>query len=139
LVFPEFFYIIEKESLLTDNDYKNIMLEHNLPCNEEFPKDCFLNKNYIKNSFKVNEGKYEIDSAVVRDTTKQHFCATITCEGHEMGYDGLSFHRLVPMKWKDYLNSNINWQFEGTKDYDGSPLEWNFTKSYQLLMYYRVK
>ena len=46
LVFPEFFYIIEKESLLTDNDYKNIMLEHNLPCNEEFPKDCFLNKNY---------------------------------------------------------------------------------------------
>ena len=91
------------------------------------------------NSFKVNEGKYEIDSAVVRDVSKQHFCATITCEGHEMGYDGMSFHRLVPMKWKDYLNTNINWQFEGTKDYDGSPLEWNFTKSYQLLMYYRVK
>jgi hypothetical protein len=91
------------------------------------------------NSFKVNEGKYEIDSAVVRDISKQHFCATITCEGHEMGYDGMSFHRLVPMKWKDYLNTNINWQFEGTKDYDGSHLEWNFTKSYQLLMYYRVK
>jgi hypothetical protein len=91
------------------------------------------------NSFKVNEGKYEIDSAVVRDISKQHFCATITCQGHEMGYDGMSFHRLVPMKWKEYLNTNINWQFEGTKDYDGSPLEWNFTKSYQLLMYYRVK
>jgi hypothetical protein len=91
------------------------------------------------NSFKLNNAKYEIDSAVIRDTTKQHFCATITCEGQEMGYDGMSFHRLVPMKWKDYLNSNINWQFEGTKDYDGTPLEWNFTKSYQLLMYYRVK
>ena len=60
LVFPEFFYIIEKESLLTDNDYKNIMIEHNLPCNEEFPKDCFLNKNYIKNSFKVNEACFDI-------------------------------------------------------------------------------
>jgi hypothetical protein len=91
------------------------------------------------NSFKLNDAKYEMDSAVVRDTTKQHFCATITCEGQEMGYDGMSFHRLSPMKWKDYLNTNISWQFEGTKDYDGTPLEWNFTKSYQLLMYYRVK
>jgi hypothetical protein len=90
-------------------------------------------------SFSVNNGKYQIDSAVVRDVSKQHFCATITCEGKEMGYDGMSFHRLVSLDWKEKLNSNINWQFEGTKDYDGTPLEWNFTKSYQLLMYYRIK
>lgn len=90
-------------------------------------------------SFVVNEGKYEIDSAVVRDVSKQHFCATLTCEGKEMGYDGMSFHRLVSLQWKNHLNSNISWQFEGTKDYDGTPLEWNFMKSYQLLMYYRVK
>lgn len=90
-------------------------------------------------SFTVNEGKYEIDSAVVRDVSKQHFCATITCEGKEMGYDGMSFHRLVSLEWKHKLNTNINWQFEGTKDYDGTPLDWNFMKSYQLLMYYRVQ
>ena len=90
-------------------------------------------------SFTVNNGKYHIDSAVIRDVTKQHFCATITCEGKEMGYDGMSFHRLVDLDWKNKLNSNINWQFEGTKDYDGTPLEWNFMKSYQLLMYYRVQ
>ena len=90
-------------------------------------------------SFIVNNGKYEIDSAVVMDISKQHFCATITCEGVEMGYDGMSFHRLVPLQWKNNLNTNLNWQFEGTKDYDGTPLEWNFTKSYQLLSYYRVK
>jgi hypothetical protein len=90
-------------------------------------------------SFIVNEGKYEIDSAVVRDVSKQHFCATLTCEGKEMGYDGMSFHRLVSLDWKHKMNANINWQFEGTKDYDGTPLEWNFTKSYQLLMYYRVQ
>jgi hypothetical protein len=90
-------------------------------------------------SFTVNNGKYEIDSAVVRDISKQHFCATITCEKKEMGYDGASFHRIVPMEWKHKLNSDVNWQFEGTKDSDGiTPLEWNFTKSYQLLMYYRV-
>ena len=90
-------------------------------------------------SFTVNNGKYQIDSAVVRDISQQHFCATITCEGKEMGYDGMSFHRLVSLEWKNKLNSNINWQFEGTKDYDGRPLEWNFMKSYQLLMYYRIQ
>lgn len=90
-------------------------------------------------SFIVNDGKYQIDSAVVRDTTKQHFCTAITCEGKEMGYDGASFHRLVPMKWKHIMNSDVSWQFEGTNDSDGTtPLYWNFTKSYQLLMYYRV-
>ena len=90
-------------------------------------------------SFTVNDAKYEIDSAVVRDISKQHFCATIACERKEMGYDGASFHRIVPMEWKHKLNSDVNWQFEGTNDSDGiTPLEWNFTKSYQLLMYYRV-
>ena len=89
-------------------------------------------------SFTINNGKYAIDSAVVRDISQQHFCATITCEDKEMGYDGMSFHRLVPLKWKNIMNTNINWKFEGTNDYDGTPLKWNFTKSYQLLMYYRV-
>jgi len=98
---------------------------------------CQFNKKPL--SFVVNEGKYDIDSAVVRDVSKQHFCATLTCEGKEMGYDGMSFHRLVSLNWKNNLNSNISWQFEGTKDNDGTPLEWNFMKSYQLLMYYRVK
>jgi hypothetical protein len=90
-------------------------------------------------SFDVNEAKYEIDSAVVRDISKQHFCATITCEDKEMGYDGMSFHRLVSMDWKENLNRNINWQFEGSKDSDGTHLQWNFTKCYQLLLYYRIK
>jgi len=90
-------------------------------------------------SFTVNNGKYHIDSAVVRDINKEHFCAAITCEGKEMGYDGMSFHRLVPLEWKHKMNTNISWQFGGTNNYDGKPLEWNFMKSYQLLMYYRVK
>jgi hypothetical protein len=90
-------------------------------------------------SFTVNNGKYKIDSAVVRDISKQHFCAAITCEDNEMGYDGMSFHRMVPLEWKQKMNNNINWQFEGTRDYDGKPLEWNFMKSYQMLIYYRVK
>jgi len=88
--------------------------------------------------FSVKDAKYEIDSAVIRDISKQHFCSTITCEKQEMGYDGMSFHRLVKMNWKNNMNTNIEWEFEGTKDYDGTHLKWNFTKCYQLLMYYRV-
>jgi len=90
-------------------------------------------------SFTVDDAKFEIDSAVVRDISRQHFCATITCENQEMGYDGMSYHRLVPMNWKHKMNTDYSWQFEGTTDYDGTPLEWNFTKSYQLLMYYIVQ
>jgi hypothetical protein len=89
--------------------------------------------------FSVKDAKYQIDSAVIRDESKQHFCSTITCEGKEMGYDGASFHRLVSLPWKNKMNSNIDWEFEGTKDYDGSLLKWNFTKCYQLLIYYRIK
>lgn len=89
-------------------------------------------------SFFVKDVKYEIDSAVVRDISKQHFCCAITCEGKEMGYDGASFHRLAPLEWKHLMNSKVEWEFQGTKDYDGTPLKWSFLKSYQLLMYYRV-
>lgn len=90
-------------------------------------------------SFMVNNAKYKIDSAVIRDTSAQHFCSTATCEGREMGYDGASFHRLVPLEWKRNLNRDISWKFEGTKNTDGTPLQWNFMKSYQMLLYYREK
>lgn len=90
-------------------------------------------------SFIINEAKYQIDSTVVRDITKQHFCSTITCEKKEMAYDGMSFHRVESLEWKEKLNSNFDWRFEGTTDYDGSPLVWNYTKCYQMLIYYRVE
>ena len=90
-------------------------------------------------SFKINKAKYAIDSAVVRDIEKEHFCALITCEGKQMGYDGMSFHRLVPFQWKNNVNSNVTWKFEGSTHYDGRPMEWNFRKSYQMLIYYRVE
>jgi hypothetical protein len=56
-----------------------------------------------------------------------------------MAYDGMSFHRLESLEWKEKLNTNFDWRFEGTTDYDGSPLVWNYTKCYQMLIYYRVE
>jgi len=89
-------------------------------------------------SFHLNNMKYSLDSAIIRDTTQQHFSATLTCEKVEMGYDGLSYHRLVPLEWKKYINTDHSWGFQGSKD-KGVPLEWNFRHGYQMLIYYRVK
>jgi hypothetical protein len=90
-------------------------------------------------SFSVKGGKYMLDSCVIRDTTQQHFSATLTCESKEMGYDGMSFHRLVPLEWKKYINSDFSWGYSGSNNFDGTPLKWNFTQGYQMLVYYRVK
>ena len=88
-------------------------------------------------SFDLNGHKYVLDSAVIRDTSKQHFCATLTCEDKEMAYDGMSFHRLVNMEWKKHINSDFKWQFLGSNDANNKPLTWNFVNGYQLLVYYR--
>jgi len=89
-------------------------------------------------TFKIDEAKYVIDSCVIREATGRHFSATLTCEGREYGFDGLSFHRLVPLQWKKYLNEDHSWNFTGSEDFDKTPLEWNFCKCYQMLVYYRV-
>lgn len=90
-------------------------------------------------SFNVKGSKYMLDSCVIRDTSQIHFSATLTCEGKEFAYDGLSFHRIVPLDWKKYINSDYSWGFDGSNNSDGTPLKWNFTHGYQMLIYYRVK
>ena len=55
--------------------------------------------------------KYLLDSCVIRDTTHQHFSANLTCDYKEVAYDGMSFHRLVPMNWKKYINTDFSWGF----------------------------
>jgi len=105
---------------------------------EIFEKDAAtFNKKPL--TFTINNARYKLDSTVVRDTTKQHFCATITCENKEYGYDGMSFSRLTQLEWKNKLNSsNFTWRFNGSTNYNGELLEWNYTKCYQLLLYYRI-
>lgn len=105
---------------------------------EFFEKEAIFNKKPL--SFKLNEATYVIDSAVVRDISKRHFCAMITIDNQQIGYDGVSHHKLIHLLWKDKLNSNFNWGFPGTLEKtDGLDMKWNFTKSYQLLFYYRVE
>jgi len=90
-------------------------------------------------SFFLQGSQYLLDSCIIRDISQQHFCCTLTCENKEMAYDGMSFHRLVPLEWKKYINSDFVWEFEGSNDNNGSPLKWSFLHGYQMLIYYRVK
>jgi len=90
-------------------------------------------------SFSINDYTYELDSCIIRDIGQQHFTAVLTCEGKEMAYDGASFHRIVPMKWKQLLNKDSKWKFKGTEQSNGTPLYWSFRHGYQMLFYYRTK
>jgi len=87
-------------------------------------------------TFSIDNGKelitYALDSSIVRDISNQHFCAMITCEGQEMGYDGISHSRMVPMEWKPWLNTDTIWKFKG------NTMKWSFSQSYQMLVFYRV-
>lgn len=88
-------------------------------------------------SFTLNGAKYSLDSCIIRDTGKNHFSSLLTCEKKEMAYDGMSFHRLTYMDWKDKINTDFKWQFKGSED-EGRLLTWNFAKGYYMLIYYRV-
>ena len=90
-----------------------------------------------KTSFVLNGAKYSLDSCIIRDTKKNHFSSLLTCEKKEMAYDGMSFHRLTYMDWKDKINTDFKWQFKGSED-GGKLLTWNFAKGYYMLIYYRV-
>lgn len=88
-------------------------------------------------SFTINGAKYALDSCIIRDTEQNHFSSLLMCEKKEMAYDGMSFHRLTYMDWKDKINTDFKWQFKGSKD-DGKLLTWNFAKGYYMLIYYRI-
>lgn len=97
----------------------------------------------IKGKGKVKT-KYILDSVIIRDTTKSHFCSLIMCNGIEKGYDGASFSRLNNFNWKKYINTNKEWSFNGSNfmNSDGSltnkSIYWNFNDGYHMLFYYRV-
>ena len=82
--------------------------------------------------YKGKKVNYLLDSVLIRDVKQIHFCCLITCNGKEFGFDGESFHRMSAFNWKDKINKNSIWTFEG------SNTKWNFRDGYQLLYYYRV-
>lgn len=91
------------------------------------------------NKFTLPDGtKYALDSVIIRNTKGDHFSSLLTCEKKEYGYDGMSFHRLVPISWKKNLNKDFVWKYEGSTDNKDRLLEWNLRSGYQMLVYYRI-
>ena len=98
----------------------------------------FKNNNWtIPQKYKVEKNgetyTYVLDSAVVRDTKKQHFSAYITCNGKSFAFDGESFARMTPFEWKKKLNKNTQWRF--AEQYE---TYFNFQQAYFMLFYYRI-
>ena len=103
---------------------------------DRFSEEYKNNSWTIPQKYKVEKNgvtyTYVLDSAVVRDTKKQHFSAYITCNGKSFAFDGESFARMTPFEWKKKLNKNTQWRF--AEQYE---TYFNFNKGYQLLIYYR--
>ena len=76
--------------------------------------------------------KYKLDSAILRDTSKQHFCSMLTCNGKDFSFDGASYSRLSPYNWSKNINKKTKWGFSG------HTLKWSFMNSYQMLFYYKI-
>ena len=76
--------------------------------------------------------QYRLDAAILRDTSQQHFCSVLTCNGNEYSFDGASFSRLSQYNWSGNLNKPVKWGFEG------HTLKWSFMNGYQMLFYYKV-
>lgn len=99
-----------------------------------------LNNTYFKSikkptKIKIKNRTFKLDSAVLRDNSKEHFTAYLTVNKKESMFEGYSNSRIIPFKWKQMLNKNKNWKTFNS-DYYQDNLN-NFTKGYQLLYYYR--
>ena len=81
-----------------------------------------------------NKHKYILDSILIRDVTKNHFCCLLTINDQEYMYDGASSPSLKSIKWKNntFLNQAINFKM------DPQSVTWNMRNGYQVLNYYRV-
>lgn len=81
-------------------------------------------------TFKINNIKYALDSICIRDVDKYHVCSLLTCNSKEYFYDGASHTTLIPFEWKSKINKDFSWV--------SADLKYNFLKSYQQCIYYRV-
>lgn len=131
--------IVEKEMDAREGKHIPHMIVFEIPDNNDMTAGMSGVVNNKPRSFTARNKKYMLDSCVIRDMSQQHFCAALTCEKREMAYDGMSFHRLVNLEWKQQINSNFVWEFDGSNNANGSPLKWNFRHGYQMLFYYRTK
>ena len=87
-----------------------------------------------KLKFKIGTMEYKLDSLGIRDNKQHHICALVTLNGEDYMFDGENHTPLRKRKWRHLLNKNQN--FKITPDISE---QYNLTKGYQCLLYYRNK
>ena len=92
-------------------------------------------KDYDKKiKYKIGEMGYNLDSIGIRDTKQNHICALVTLNNKDYNFDGENSITINRGDWKKNINKNKD--FKITQNVGEV---YNFTKSYQCLLYYRVK
>ena len=98
---------------------------------DDGPKPKDFKKELVITSGKY---KYQLDAVAIRDVDKNHVSALITINGADYKLDGEDFSPVRKFKWKNLINKNKSFKITKTiKE------KYNFTKSYQALVYYRIK
>ena len=127
---------IEEFNSLSD-DIKNMeKIPHMIivSITDETDEKDFVKKFKKELTIKSGKYKYELDAAAIRDVNKNHVSALITLNGKDYKLDGEDFSPVRKFKWKNLLNTNKSFKITKT-----IPEKYNFTKSYQALIYYRTK
>jgi hypothetical protein len=104
---------------------------------DKMPKT--LNSHFTEN-FYGQPITYKLDSIVVRDVTKRHFCTLLTCNGKSFGFDGASLQRMTSFDWrKRALDWQAAWSFKGSV-WGGTnkSIIWKMSRAYAVAFYYRT-
>jgi len=84
---------------------------------------------------------YVLDSIIITNKdhfdpdANSHFVSVLTVNSQEYKFDGSSVSKLERFKWKKMINSDKNWRFKENPKYE--PEQYNFTKGYKIMFYYR--
>ena len=97
-----------------------------------------LNQEYTEKPIELNDSKnrkWRLDSMIL--SNEEHFICFVTLNKKEYGFDGGSYSKVQRIPWKNYINKNVDFNLDNGEK---SVREWsfNFTKEYQILLYYRV-
>ena len=103
----------------------------------------FLSNKYFKNTkqkkpteIKIKNRRFLLDSALLLDNNNEHFSAYLTINKKEHMFEGYSYSRIIPFKWKKKLNTVKSWKTFSSRVYQDNYN--SFMKGYQMLYYYRI-
>ena len=97
-------------------------------------KDFKKQKKYTFTDSSGKKMEYKLDSVGIRDVNQGHICALLTLNKKDYMFDGENQTNIYRKDWKKLLNRNEDFKITARISE-----KYNFTKSYQCLIYFRSK